>query len=78
MVDVKCDAKVHLRETKYHEKECDLVTSKIYTVVNTGCGEVKLVAAKGDKFHKYGSSLILRSGKKVTLQNYKCTWYVVA
>jgi len=87
LVDGKCHTKVYLRKARYHCfeldnsksdcKEVKLCTSKLYTVVNLGCEEVKLVAAEGDSFG-CDKHLVLKGGKKVTIQNYKNTFYVVA
>ena len=80
MVDARCDVEVCLRKSKFHcEENCEdkLCTSRVYTVVNLGCDEVKLVAHKGDKIEGCDRHLVLRAGKKVTLQNYKNTFYVV-
>lgn len=81
LVDAECEAKVYLREARYHCTEgCkdELCSSKLYTVVNLGCGEVRLVAAEGDKFHNCEEDYVLYEGERVTLQNYKNTFYVVA
>ena len=81
LVDTDCETKVYLREAKYHcEDDCEdkLCTSKIYTIVNVGCGEVKIVAHKNDKIEGCDKHYTLYAGEKVTLQNYKNTFYAVA
>jgi hypothetical protein len=50
----------------------------MYTVVNLGEGKVKVIAAEGDKFEDGERCLVLKCGERVTLQNYKNTFYVVA
>ena len=77
-MDAKCDAKVCLKETRYHDVCEGVYTSHVYTVVNTGDNKVKIVAAEGDSVDGCDHYLELRAGKSVTLQNYKKTWYVVA
>lgn len=81
MVDAKCEAKVHLKEAKFHcFEDCNekLCTSKMYTVVNLGCDKVIILAAKGDKIEGCDRHFVLRGGKRVTLQNFKNTFFVVA
>lgn len=81
MVDAKCEVKVYLKESKYHcEDYCEdkICTSRVYTVVNVGCGEVKVVASEDDHINGCKKYYVVHPGEKVTLQNYKNTFYVIA